>query len=379
ITADSGFDRTLSSSLSNGIRWLSPGDTLLVGTVGDEWSIAEATTNEAFGPNNCKAGQQSGYGSNSVAPERVGTETLFVQKSGRKIRAMSFQFEQNGFQSPDLTVYANHITRSGIVGMAYQQEPWGVCWFARADGTLVGLTLNREQDAVGWHRHPLTGGITEALACIPAPGGERDDLWVIVRYTINGVTRRYVAYLSDEDDDETDQVDWVYSDMAATYNGAPATTISGLGYLEGQLVWVWADGARHPDRTVTGGAITLQQASSVVTVGLPSPATLQPMDWEGGSGNGTGQGKVKRVHAMTFRVLRSVGATAGISLDNLKEVIFRDSTVPMGEGPPPFTGDAEMEWDGEYDKAMPIIIRKDRAAPLTVLAIMPQLQVSEGR
>ena len=379
VTLDAAFDRTLASDTVATIRWLSPGDVLLIGASGNEWSCAEANQQEAFGPTNGKAAPQSKYGSNRVAPALVGGETVFVQKSGRKARAMSFRFESDGFESPDVTVYAEHITKTGITGMAYQQEPWGVLWCTRADGLLIGLTLNREQNAMAWHRHPLQGGAVESIVCIPSPSGARDDLWAIVRYTINGTTRRYVAYLADEDTEDTDQVDWIYSDMAATYRGAPATTIAGLDYLEGQTVWVHVDGARHPDRTITGGAIELQLAGSVVTVGLPSPAYLQPMDLEGGSATGTAMGKTKRAHLVTVLLRRASGGIAGASMDALGELVYRTPDVPMGEAPPPFTGYAEIEWDGDYDLALPIIIGKDRPQPMTVLAIMPQYQVSEGR
>lgn len=379
VTADSGFDRTLSSALSNGIRWMSPGEVLLVGTSGDEWAIVESNEQDAFGPTNCKTKPQSAYGSCRVEPKLVGSDTVFIQKSRRKARAMKFAFEENGFTSPDVTVFAEHITRSGIVDMAYQQEPWGVLWAARADGVLAALTLNREQDAVAWHRHPLQGGIVECVECIPSPDGSRDDLWAIVRYTINGATRRYVAYLADPEDDEMAQADWVYSDMASTYRGAPATVVGSLDYLEGQTVWVLRDGGEHPDCLVTGGVITLQLPGSVVTVGLPSPGTLQPMDLEGGSGNGTAQGKTKRAHLVTFRLLRSLGGLAGPALDNLEEIRYRNLSVPMGSPPPAYTGDVDVEWRGDYDKQLPIVIRKNRPQPITVLAIMPQYVVSEGR
>lgn len=380
VTADSGFDRTIASDLANTIRWLSPGDVLLVGTSGDEWAILEANQSAAFGPTNVKAARQSRYGSSMVAPKMIGTDTLFVQKSGRKVRAMAFNFATNGYTSPDVTVYAQHVTKTGIKHMAFQQEPWGVLWSCRGDGVLLGLTYNPEQSVMSWHRHPLAGGAAECVECIPSPAGDRDDPWTITRYTINGVTRRYVAYLADEDNEDMAPADWVYSDMAASVSGAVPTTVSGLDYLEGQLVWVLVDGVRHPDRTVTGGSITLSfPATTKVTVGLPSAATLQPMDFESGSAIGTAQGKTKRAHLMTFRVNRSLGGTAGPSTSALAELLYRNTSVPLGSGPPPFTGDIDMEWDGDYDKTLSIVIRKDRPQPLTVLAIMPEFMVSEGR
>jgi hypothetical protein len=379
ITSDAGFERTLSSDRVNSIRWLSPGDVLLVGTLGDEWAITESTVTDPFGPANCKAKRQSTYGSSMVAPVRAGADTLYVQKSARKVRSMAFRYEEDGFESPDISVFAEHITRSGVVDMAFQQEPWSVVWACRTDGVLIGCTFTREQDVVAWHRHPLLGGIVECVESIPAPDGSRDDLWLIVRYTINGTTKRYVAYLGEEDNDDTDQADWVYSDMAATYSGAPATTISGLGYLEGKEVWVLTDGARHPNRTVAGGQITLQLASSVVQIGLPCDGYVETMNLEAGSANGTSQGKTKRAHFATIRVHRTCGGTAGPSDDKLKELRYRNTVVPMGEPQDPYTGDVQIEWAGDYSTEQTCVVKKDRPMPLTLVAVMPQLVTSEGR
>lgn len=379
ISADSGFDRTLASDRVNAIRWLSPGDVLLVGTLGDEWAVTESTTTDPFGPANCKTKRQSTYGSSRVAPVRIGKDTLFVQRSGRKVRAMAFKFEDDGFDSPDVTAFAEHVTLTNLVDMAYQQEPWSVAWACRTDGRLVGLSFNREQDVVAWHQHPMSGATVECVECIPAPAGGQDEPWIIAQYTINGSTKRYIGYLSAAADSDTAQEDWKYADMLATYDGAPATTISGLDYLEGETVWVLRDGARHPNCTVTAGAITLQLAGSVVQVGLPSESTLETMPLETASPSGTGQGKTKRVHLVTVRVKDSLGGQAGPDEDNLTEIRYRYPSAPMGAPPPAYTGDVDVEWPGDYSQNVAVMVRKDRPMPMTVICLMPQTWVGDGR
>lgn len=382
VTADAGFDRTLASDRVNSIRWLSPGDVLLVGTLGDEWAVVEATTSDPFGPGNCKAQRQSTYGSSNVMPARVGDVTLFVQKAGRKVRAMAFRFEEDGFKSDDVTVFASHITSPRLVDMAFQQEPYSVVWGARSDGVLVGMTMSREQDVVAWHRHPMTGATVECVESIPSPDGGRDDLWIIAKYTIDGVTKRYIAYLEEESDLESsadDQEDWFYVDMGATYDGAATDTITGLDYLEGEEVWVLADGARHPNRTVTGGEITLQVEASKVQVGLPNIGVLETMQLDIGATDGTSQGKIKRVHFMVARVLRSLGGIAGPSDGRLEELQYRSPSVPMGTAPPPFTGDIPVEWPGDYDRKQTVVIQRDRPMPINVVAVMPTVVTENGR
>lgn len=376
-TADAGFDRTIASDRVNNIRWLSPGNVLLAGTAGDEWAISEGTTTDPFGPNNCRTKPQSTYGSGFVEPVRVGDVTLFLQKAGRKMRAMAFRFEEDGFKSDDITVFSEHITKPSITDAAYQQEPNSIVWCVRSDGVLVGLTFSREQDVVAWHRHPLSGGVVESVESIPAPDGSRDDVWVIVRYTINGATKRYIGYMGDEADENTAQEDWFYVDMGLTYDGAPATTISGLDHLEGEEVWVLVDGARHPNRTVTAGAITLQLSGSVVQVGLPNVGYVKTMQLNAGGQDGTSQGKTKRVNSVVLRVLDSVGGMAGPNEAGLDEMRERLPSVPMGSAPEPFTGDIQIDWKGDYDRKQTILVKRDKPMPLTLVAVMPQLKTED--
>jgi hypothetical protein len=69
-----------------------------------------------------------------------------------------------------------------------------------------------------------------------------------------------------------------------------SSLFSGLGHLEGRTVKVLADGALHPERVVTGGAITLDHAASKVLVGLGYTSRLKTLRLEGGA-MGTAQGK----------------------------------------------------------------------------------------
>jgi hypothetical protein len=102
------------------------------------------------------------------------------------------------------------------------------------------------------------------------------------------------------------------------------------------------------------------------------------MPIEGGTQGGTAQGKKKRANAITFRVNRSYGR-AGPNAGQAQELKLRTPAVPMGQGPDPLTGDAELVWPGGYDPMMPIMIFKDRPQPLTVCAVMPQFEASEGK
>lgn len=374
VVADRAISASINTDQVNSIQWLAPTQALLIGTAGAEFACAENSASEAFAPGNLKIEQTSSEGSRTVLPARVGYSVLFVQKSGRKLKELAYSFQQNGFVPSDLSVLSEHITDGGITQLAWHKEPYVCAWAVRNDGTLLGFTFNREQDVVGWHRHILGGGgVVESIAVIPHPDGDKDELWMTVRRTINGVTKRYVEYLEKPYETGDAQADCFYVDAGLTYSGSSATTISGLSHLEGATVQVLADGAAHPDRVVTSGAITLQLAASKVQVGLACPAVLQTNRIEAGAADGTAQGKTKRINKCVIRFQNTLGAFVGPDENNLDEVQFRDGADPMNSPPPLFSGDKLVEWPGSYDFNGYVMVQQQQPLPMTVVAIMPQL------
>ncbi len=189
--------------------------------------------------------------------------------------------------------------------------------------------------------------------------------------------KRYIEYLWPDFVDNNDIEDAFCVDCGLTYDSTPVSTISGLDHLEGKIVSILADGAAHPNRTVESGSVTLQRTASVVHVGLPYVSLLQTMRPEAGAGDGTAQGKTKRINKMVIRFLATVGAKAGPDVDHLDEIQFRSGSALMDAPVPLFTGDKIMEWPGGYDFDGYMIVEQDQPLPMTVVALMPQLQTQD--
>jgi hypothetical protein len=379
VTADMSISISVESDQSNRIQYVIPADALIIGTAGGE-HICREQRDEAFGPTNVQILATSDFGSRGVPPVRVGETVLFIQRSGRKLRAISYDVAQDGYRSLDMSILAPHTIPKGnfVRQLAYQKEPHSIIWVVRDDGYLWGFTFNKEQYAEppfgGWHRHVIGGeGIVESAVTVPSPSNDRDDLWLIVRRTIDGNTERYVERMEAEYESGDDQKDAFYVDSGLTYDGAPATTISGLGHLEGETVDILADGATHPARVVDSGSITLQQAASVVQVGLACPAKLATMRTNAGAADGTAQGKTKRIHRVVVRLLDTLGGEMGPTDTITDEILFRKTGDPMNQPVPLFTGDKELAWPGGYEKEGIIWYVNSQPLPATVCAFMPQL------
>ena len=217
----------------------------------------------------------------------------------------------------------------------------------------------------------------ESVAVIPTDNSEYQT-WVIVKRTINGITRRYVGYINTFDFTETDNTTFNFLDSALSYSGAAATTISGLNHLEGQTVHILADGATHPTKIVSSGSITLDRASTDVKIGLGYNSILQTMRLDAGSQNGTSQAKTKRIYEITIRLYESIGVEVGENLNNMERIPFRTSADVMDQGLPPFTGDKTVEFRGNYETDGFIFVRQTQPLPLTVLSLYPRLITNDG-
>ncbi|SOD41315.1 hypothetical protein [Nitrosovibrio sp. Nv4] len=389
VAADNAVAATMNSDDVQVIRWMKGDEkALLVGTAEGEWIIRPSSQSEALSPTNITAKQSTAHGSTNTQAVRAGKAVLFIQKSGRKIRELAYVYEVDGFRAPDMTILSEHITRTGLKELAYQQDPQSIVWAARNDGVLAGMTYERDQKVLGWHKHELGGysdaghtetALVESVAVIPAADGTRDELWMVVKRYINGGVKRYVEYMTKLWEQDDTQANAFYVDCGLTYNGSATTSISGLHHLAGETIQCLVDGATHPDVTVTAnGGVTLARAGSVVQLGYNYNSDGQMLRLEAGAADGTAQGKTQRTHKVVIRVLDSLGLKVGPSFDNLTRLVFRTSANNAGQAVPLFTGDVgDFTWEGDYSNENYICWRWDQPLPGTVLAIMPQLHTQD--
>lgn len=384
VVASHAIGFTLNSDTVNAIRWLVSSEKgLMAGTYASEWVIRASTSGEGLSPTNINASSSTNYGSADVQAVMANKSIIFVQRSGEKFRELRFFFEQDGFEAPDLTMIAEHIARGGIIEIARQVEPQSIVWAVRADGTLLGMTYERDVEVVrvGWHRHILGGvgdvngnpPVVESVAVIPSADGSRDEVWLVVKRYINGATVRYIEYMTPLFTDNMDQEDAFFVDCGLTYDSTPTTSVSGADHLEGESVSILADGAVRPNETVSSGSFTLDTSASVIQAGYSYNSDGQILRIEAGSTDGTAIGKYRRISRVSMMLYRTLGLKIGMSFDSLDTVTFRSTTDASGEPPSLFSGILSETVEADYDYDNQFCWRQDQPLPGTILAIAPRL------
>ena len=374
---DDALVYTIAANQVNAIRYLSATRVLTVGTSGGEY-VVTASNDGPITPTTTLIRKYSNYGSALIEPVQVADVTLFVQRGKRKIREFKYVGEVNtaAYQAPEMTILAEHITKGGLTQFAYQQEPDSVVWATRLDGTLLGMTYRREEDVVAWHKHIIGGSfsggqaVVESIATLPSDTGE-DKLFMIVKRTINGQTKRYIEQMKPFDfGGVTTNAHFV--DSGLSYAGSAVNSLAGLHHLAGETLEVLVNGASHPQKTVSNGGISLNFSATTAAVGYGFTSAMKTLRVESGSADGTSQGKPKRIHAISLRLFETVGIEVGNSPDSIDRIPFRDSSMAMDQAIPLFTGDKEIEFRGGYGEDR-IYVQQNQALPMTVLSFYPRM------
>lgn len=376
VADDNGITGTLPSRKVNKIQWMTSDTTGMVfGTEGQEWTLK--SSGAVATPSDKETTPISSTKSAYIQPLLAESGFIFVQLAKRKLHDMIYSFDLDRLKPRDVTLLGEHITANQVIELAYQQEPINVAWAITGAGLLIGMTYYPDQNVFAWHRHPIGGdGEVEAISVIPSSDASRDELWMIVKRTINGSTRRYVEYMTRYYEDDIALNDAVHIDSSLTYSGASTTTVTGLDHLEGETVKVNLDGKSHPDLTVSSGSVTFanNRTATKAQIGLSAPWIMKTMETDAGAADGTAQGKEKRIHNLSIKLLNTLGLQYGPDASTLDEFDFEQGQE-YDETPALFSGNTPaFPFPDGYNDNGQIYLTDDGVFPATILALMPQLK-----
>jgi hypothetical protein len=378
VIADQALNYTIASEQADIIRWLMPGKQLLIGTTSGEYVLGASSLGEAVTPTNIKISRETAYGSSECNPVRVGNAVLFMQRrgdpdnAGRKMREMAYSFEIDGYASNDLTIFAPHITGTGVTELAYQADPDSLVWGVREDGAMCAITYERPQEVTAWHRHILGGysdasnnaAVVEQVATIP--GADGDELWLKVQRYVDGGTVRYIEVLT-YFDDETALADGVFVDSAITYSGSATATLTGLWHIRGQSVKYLAGGVAGTGTVSATGTLAVTAGTTKAHVGFGYTSKLETLDIEAGAAAGTAQTRQKRISNVYARLHRSQGGLVGTT--SLTDSIdYDDATL--------FTGDKPMSMRSGWGGTGTVYIEHSDPVPFTVIGLVMEIQTT---
>ena len=334
--------RSVGLGSQRGILWLQSLQRFIVGTDVAEVSVRSSSFDEPLTATAFVPRDASTRGVAALAPVKVDTSSVFVQRSGFRVFDLFYSIEANDYTSRDLTELHRTVCRPGVVATAIQRQPDTRIWFVLSDGTARVLIYEPAEQIVGWCRVIIDGTIEDVVSI---PSTDQDSIYIATMRTINDMPVRNIERLA-----FTEATDGIVrqSDMFMHLTDVPADTdFTGITHLEGEQVVVWADGqflnTMDNMATVTAGRVpnAEQQAYDNVIVGIPYIGRWKSVKLAYGAGLGTALTQYKRIDHLGITMLNTApdGIRIGRDFDNLTQVATRYRNRPL------VPGEVFTEWD----------------------------------
>lgn len=383
LAADLGFRRTIAAE--DPPIWIAGDRKLLLGTATRELAIGQINTGAAFSGENIEAEPQSYYGSESVKPVQVGTETIFIERGGRRIRSADYDFGRDRYDAPDLTAAARHITAPGIVQLGFQRIPHSLAFGVRSDGQLVVHPKTRA-DIKGFARFKLGGGarILSAVSVVGADG-VTDEKWLLIeRENGAGATVREIWQEAPWRELGDELVESFYVDCGSRVEGsANDGSFTGLTHLADQQVDALVNGVVFKNLTVAGdGSLDLPADAVpnhdyIAIIGLPYTATATTLRPNARSQRGSSVGLRQRAVKVVSWLLDTLGLKVGAPGQEVpEEVVLRAGGQAMDEQIPLYSGATEGLVDAEFDRDGRVTWTHDDPLPCEITLAALNLDVS---
>jgi hypothetical protein len=294
-----------------------------------------------------------------------------------RVYELSFDGSRSDYVTQDLTDVIPEIGEPEIVQMAVQRQPDTRIHCLRSDGTVAVLVFEKAEEVACWIEIE-TDGEVESVAVLP--GAVEDEVYYIVKRTIDGQTVRYREKWALESECRGGTVNR-QADSFIYFPAVGGNSLS-LPHLEGEEVVVWADGVDMGTYTVTGGVAALPDTVQQAVAGLPYTARYKSAKFatifRDGSTNLTRRKRIAKV-GVVLADTHAQGLTYGPSfteLDNMPEV--ERGKVVDGDYVWADYDEPSFEFEGEWRSDSRVCIQAAAPRPVTICALTVELENGPG-
>lgn len=368
----------ISTDKVSDIFWLKSVKSLLIGTELGELRMYSAGT--AITPADVVTARESSYGCHNSEPIVNDDNIVFIQRLQRTLRSLSYDYNQDAFVGPELTILAEGLTTGGIKKVVFQKEPNNTYWCLKEDGTLLTLTYDKSQDVIGWSKSALAGRNVKVidLAVLPSNDNGQDMVMFAVEREVGGVTRRYLELLSRNFIRDIQHKEAAFLDCSVHIASSDTfNIIDGLDFLEEQTVRVMDEGSYLGDFEVELGRIVLPVECKDVIVGLPYNAYFETLERDFQDR----QLSTKMSKLRVYKIHMYVDRTMGVSLYRLAhgsetQLTTFNPTTNMDTTTELLTGKVEIDVHSNWECDYRLRITSEPGLPCTIAGLILGVEIN---
>ena len=321
---------TIATDSVNAITAMRSGRDLQIFTTDAEFFVPQADL-DPITPSNLVVKNATRRGSKEgIKPVSAEGGTLFIQREGKALREFLFSDVDLNYQANNISLLSSHLLktpRSMALRVATSTDDGDLLLITNdQDGTMGVFSILRSQNVVAPSEFITDGKFLDV-------GVDITDIYVVTERTINSATKRYVEMFDDQR--TTDANIQYFSGATSPDQSLPGnTTCSNLSHLEGKTVDVVRDNFVLTDKTVSSGAITIDQApSSFVEVGLPYTVEVKTLPAEPKLSSGVVVSRKRRILEATPVLDR----TQNVAINGF-QCVLESFPYTLGSVPTTFTG-----------------------------------------
>lgn len=323
--------------------------------------ISETAQGDPVTPGSFKVVNASAFGSSwTTRPQVFDGATLFVQRSGKNVREILYDYTTDQAMAAPVSVLASHLVGAPfdmalLFGTPTRPEQYA--FLINSAGSLVGTVACfislRSEKLAAWTQ------------LVPGTGGFFDSVCVIGNSVYFSVLRHGGYALERLELDATD----IWLDGAVKKSGAASASWD-LGTFFGNVTVDVMSNGNYIGRFTTDAAsvVTLPFPVTNLVAGYAYETEIIPMPPVKEMTDGPMTGEIRRIVSSTLHYHNSVSASV-----NGRELLY-DPEQNVATQPPLRSGKYKIRLLG-YDRDPTIVINQPQPGPLTLLGMTMEVSI----
>jgi hypothetical protein len=358
---DEAVEATINTDQFNAITHIVSGNIMRVFTTGGEFIVSQAGA-DPITPATFLVRPQTRLGSKPGVPvEDLNGAALFVQRQGKSLNAFQYTDTTASYGAQALSVLSSHLMKDPVdlaARRATSTDETDTIYLVNGqDGSMTVYSILASQAVVAASEFITSG---EFLAV----GVELDDVYTIVKRTINAATKYYMEKF-DRD---------TFVDSALTGGAASSVNVAHLPNTEVQII---RDGFSDASQTVPASSpytVTFSNpATSSYQVGLNYTVTAVTMPAEPRLAQGTVYGVKKRI----LQVDAIVYETQSMAVNGQEIPFTAFGGAALDQAIVPFTGTKTAHGLLGFSKTGQITVTQNIPLKMTLLGLEYRMSVGD--
>lgn len=167
MSDDDAFSPTIAAKGPACIRWMRAyQESMILFTDSGLYAVG-FSQNSGFSASTCRISKFSDIVPHpEIEPVSTAAGVIFVAADAKTVYSIAFDIQENALKPVNRSAFSAGLTESSpIVSLALQEYPDSVAWAVLADGTMLSLTFERDQEVYAWSRHRLPPGRAARGVC----------------------------------------------------------------------------------------------------------------------------------------------------------------------------------------------------------------------